>query len=81
MQGAADGGWPQEEIEDAGEEAAEDEREAERVDGEETVEDGVCGAGTLGGVGVGQEMPEGVEGVEGPEREWSGEQEQTCDEG
>ena len=81
LQGAADGSGTQEEIEDAGEEAAQDEREAERVDGEETVEDGGGWAGTLGGVGVGQEMPEGVEGVEGPEREGSGEQEQTCDEG
>ena len=81
LQGAADGGGTQEEIEDAGEEAAQDEREAERVDREETVEDGVGGACALGCVGVGQEMAEGVEGVERPEREWSGEQEQTCDEG
>jgi hypothetical protein len=81
LQGAADGGGPQQEIEDSGEEAAQDQREAERVDGEETVEDGVGGAGALGGVGVGQEMSEGVERVECPEREWSGEQEQTCDEG
>ena len=81
MQGAADGGGTQQEIEDAGEEAAEDEGEAERVDGEETVEDGGCRAGALGGVGVGQEMPEGVERVERPEREWSGEQEQAGGEG
>ncbi len=81
VQGAADGGGAQEEIEDAGEETAEDEREAERVDGEEMVDDGVCWAGALGGVGVGQEMPEGVERVEGPERERGGEQEQTGDEG
>ena len=42
LQGAADGGGAQQEIEDAGDETAEDERESCRVDGEEMADDGVC---------------------------------------
>jgi hypothetical protein len=80
LQGAANGGGAQDEIEDAGDETAEDEREAGCVDGEEMAEDGVGGGGALGGVGVGQEMSEGVERVEGPEQDGGGDEEQAGDE-
>ena len=81
MQGAADGGGAQDEIEDAGNETAEDERESGRVDGEEMAENGVGGAGALGGIGVGQEMSEGAERVEGPERKRCDGEEQARGEG
>ena len=44
-------------------------------------DDGVCVGGALGGVGVGQEMPEGAERVEGPEQDGGGNEEQGGGEG
>jgi len=59
----------QDEVDDSDEEAAEDERQSERVDGQKAIDDGVGGSGALGGVGVGQQMAECVQRVERPERD------------
>jgi len=57
LQGAADGGGPQQKIEDAGNDATEDEREAERVDGEETVETESAGPARLAALVLGRRCP------------------------
>ena len=56
----------------AGDCAADDERESEGVDVEQVAYYRVVRAGAFGGVGVGDEVAEGVEGVDRPEGERAG---------